>query len=81
MVEPIELHTERLLLRRLCQDDVDDVYAYAADPEWQRYLMNVPQRYTRDRAQEFIDRNLSRDWDTNPNFALVLDGRVIGSWW
>ena len=41
--------------------------------------MNIPAPYTRAHAQEFIDRNLSRDWDTNPNFALVLDGRVIGS--
>ena len=55
------------------------MYAFAADREWSRYLMNVPDQYTRAHAQEFIDRNLGRDWDTNPNLALVLDGRVVGS--
>ncbi len=78
MVEPVELRTERLLLRPFREGDIDDVYAFANDPEWSRYLMNVPDTYTRAHAQEFIDRNLGRDWDTNPNFALVLDGCVVG---
>jgi ribosomal-protein-alanine N-acetyltransferase len=79
MVEPVELRTERMLLRPFREGDIDDVYAFATDREWSRYLMNVPDTYTRAHAQEFINRNLGRDWDTNPNFALVLDGRVVGS--
>ena len=32
MIEPVELRTERLLLRPFCEGDVDDVYA--AWREW-----------------------------------------------
>jgi RimJ/RimL family protein N-acetyltransferase len=78
-VGPVELRTERLLLRPFSEGDVDDVYAFANDPEWSRYLMNVPEEYTRSHAQELIDRNLSREWDTNPNLAIVLDRRVVGT--
>ena len=79
MVEPAELRTERLLLRPFRDGDVDDVFAYAADREWRRYIMNIPEPYTHAHAQEFVKRNMERDWDTNPNLAIVLDGHVVGS--
>ena len=41
----VELTTERLLLRPLEFGDVDDVLAYASDPEVGRYL-ELPQPYT-----------------------------------
>ena len=37
MTEPVELRTERLLLRPFNLDDVEDVFTYASDPEWARY--------------------------------------------
>ena len=46
-----ELRTERLLLRPFCFDDVDDVMAYATDPEWNRYL-GLPEPYTRRSGEE-----------------------------
>ena len=38
----VELRTDRLLLRPFRLEDVDDVFEYARDPEWTRFLP-VPQ--------------------------------------
>ena len=77
MAEKVELKTERLLLRAFRLDDVDDVLAYASDPEWARYLP-VPQPYSRRDAEEFIARRVLASWETNPTFAIVMYGKVIG---
>ena len=77
-MEPAELNTERLLLRPFRIDDVDDVLAYAADPEWARFLPPVPLDYTRRHAEEFIARAVLAPWETNPIFAVVLASTVIG---
>lgn len=79
MVEPLELHTERLLLRPFHIDDVDDVYAYATDPEWARYNQPVPQPYTRHHAEQFVESCVLADRNVHVEFALVLSGRVVGS--
>jgi len=77
MVKPIELHTERLLLRPFLLTDVDDVLGYASNEEWGRYLP-VPQPYTRRHAEEFVARAIE-DWQgAIPTFATVLNGRVVG---
>ena len=73
------LRTERLLLRPFKLEDVDDVYAYAKDPEWERYLgLPLPQPYTRRDAEEYIAGRVLADWSTVPTFAIVLDSTVIG---
>ena len=82
MSEPakgVELRTERLLLRPFRLDDVDDVFEYARDPEWARYLGgHIPQPYTRRDAEEFVARSVLASWDAKPIFAVELDGRVVG---
>ena len=75
--ERVDLSTERLLLRPFAFDDVDDVLAYASDPEVARYVP-LPQPYTRDDAVEFIARQVLADWSTQPLFAIVLEHRVVG---
>ena len=42
MYRPVELRTERLLLRPFTLDDVGDVLEYTNDPEWARYQVNIP---------------------------------------
>lgn len=76
---PVELRTERLLLRPFSLSDVGDVFEYASDPEWVRYLVNIPHPFTMRDAEEFVTRfsNLT-SWDTLPMFAIVLDAKVIG---
>lgn len=77
--ERVELRTERLLLRPFRLEDVDDVYAYARDPEWGRaLLLPVPEPYVRRNAEEFVTRTLLASWSTDPHFAIVLDTTVIG---
>ncbi len=77
MTEPVELRTERLVLRPFRLDDVEDVFAYASDPEWARYLP-VPQPYARQHAVEFVAQRVLASWDINPVWALVLSGKVVG---
>ena len=77
MTEPVELRTERVLLRPFELDDVEDVFTYASDPEWARYIP-VPQPYARKHAEEFVAQRLLASWDTGPVWALVLKDKVIG---
>lgn len=73
----VELRTERLLLRPFDLGDVDDVWAYASDPEVARFRP-LPDPYTRDDALEFVNRQIRTDWSTSPEFAVVYAQRVIG---
>ncbi len=77
--ERAELETERLLLRPLAFDDVDDVLAYASDPGVARYLPQLPKPYTRSNAVEFIARQTLAQWPDEATFAIVLEQHVIGS--
>lgn len=76
--ERVELTTERLLLRPPEVGDVDDVLAYASDPELARYL-ELPQPYTRDDAEEYVARRILDDWSNEATFAIVWERRVVGS--
>ncbi len=71
------LRTDRLLLRPFQLTDADDVYAYARDPEWGRYLP-VPSPYEYRHAVEFVARSVLAAWDTGPVFAICLSGRCVG---
>lgn len=77
MIEPTDLHTERLLLRPYSLADVDDVYTYAKDETWGRFLP-VPVPYNYHDAEEFIAKAVLKPWDKVPGFAIVLNGKVIG---
>lgn len=74
-----ELRTRRLVLRRFGPGDVDDVFAYARDPEWAEYLLPaVPRPYTRRNAEEFVARQMRASAEREPAWAIVLDGTVVG---
>ena len=77
MEMPREIRTKRLLLRPFRLSDVDDVYEYAQDPEWARYLP-VPQPYLLSHAEEFVALQLAATWSDEPSWAIVLKGKVIG---
>ena len=71
------IRTERLLLRPFAFTDVDDVLAYASDPEWSRFLP-VPSPYTIRDAQEFVARCILHEPDDNLRFAIEFNGSVVG---
>src|SRR5690606_36219764 len=74
---PEVLHTPRTKLRPYEFDDVDDVFAYASDPEWSRYV-SVPRPYTMDAAKQFIAAQTLQDRATHPSWAIEHAGKVIG---
>ena len=78
MAKPIKLSTRRLLLRPFELSDVPDVYEYAKDPDWAIFLP-LPSPYMLRDAEEFVARSFLTTWDTEPIFAITLNGKVIGS--
>ena len=74
---PARIETDRLVLRPWILTDVDDVLAYAADPEWSRFLP-VPQPYERRHAEEVVAQWVLADWSKNPGWAIEIAGRASG---
>ena len=74
---PGSIQTPRLLLRRFRLGDAEDVYAYARDPEWARFLA-VEQPYERQHADAFVAELVLAKWRKRPARALEKDGRVVG---
>ena len=68
-----------MLLRSFREGDVDDALAYRDDPEFARFLRHIPQPFTRAHAEAFVETNMTEPWETLPTFAVVLEGRVIGT--
>lgn len=73
------LVTQRLVLRPFRADDIDDALAYRDDAEFARFLPHVPQPFTRGDAETFVATNISEPWQRSPTFAVVLEGKVIGT--
>jgi RimJ/RimL family protein N-acetyltransferase len=66
------VHTERLVLRRASEPDVDAIWAYRRDPEVTRWLSTAPETFEAHR-RSFIERGHL------PQMVMVeLDGRVVG---
>ncbi len=75
--KPVELRTARLLLRPFELSDVDDVRAYASDPEVARFRP-LPDPYTRQDALDFVIRQMRTDWSRCAEFAITFGPRAIG---
>ncbi len=58
--------------------DVEDVYSYASEPEWAKFLP-VAQPYLKEHAVDFVARRILDDWSRNPHFAVELNGRCVGA--
>jgi len=76
---PVQLKTKRLLLRPFEAGDVNDCLDYRNDAEFARYLPHIPQPFTRLDAEAFVRQNMTEPFDQSPTFAIVLEGRVIGT--
>jgi RimJ/RimL family protein N-acetyltransferase len=74
---PDIIETTRLQLRPFCLRDVDEVFVYASDPEWARYLP-VPQPYTKADAEKFIAGQVLLDRAIHPAWTMA-DARNFGS--
>ncbi len=78
MVERTQLETDRLILRPLRLDDLNDVIEYAGDEEWAKFLVRVPSPYSRRDGEEYVAAAALHSWDLGPQFALVLEHKVVG---
>lgn len=76
--EVTEVKTSRLLLRAFKRQDVDDVYSYASDLDWQKFLP-VPSPYTLEDAQGFVDEQILKQNPDALHWAICIDNRVIGA--
>jgi ribosomal-protein-alanine N-acetyltransferase len=74
---PEVIETGRLKLRLHSLEDVEDVLAYASDPDWARYLP-VPQPYTRAHAENFLAGLLLQDRKKRASWAIEHAGSAIG---
>jgi len=73
--------TERLQLRLLTPDDVDDVYAWMSDPEVVRYQLYEP-RSREVVAEKLVEYSAATRLEKPDDYvqpAIVLDGVVIGA--
>jgi RimJ/RimL family protein N-acetyltransferase len=75
---PAEIETPRLFLRPYRFEDVEDVFGYACDEAWARYLEAVPHPYAKADAVAFIARQVLLDRQTHATWALVFEGSVVG---
>lgn len=75
---PLSWTTSRLRLRPFTLGDADDVFAYATDEAWGRFIP-VPIPYARKDAESFIALQILADHATAPRWALEHAGKVVGS--
>ena len=74
---PEIIETPRLVLRPYRFEDLEDVFAYAVDEDWGRFLP-VPAPYSQKDAIDFIARMTLLDRRAHPAWAIVSSGRVVG---
>ncbi|MEW2034419.1 GNAT family N-acetyltransferase [Streptomyces roseifaciens] len=81
-MDPIELTTDRLLLRPFAPADADAVHTACQDPDIPRYT-SVPSPYTPEDARTFIEETCPAGWrdDTIYTWGVFTreDGRLSGS--
>ena len=76
---PEVIRTARAILRPYRSSDVEGVLAYAADPNWGRYLLALTgESYTRADAEAFLAYQASFDRSVHPSWAIEFRGHVVG---
>ena len=80
MKNRFEIYTERLVLRRVCQEDAEAIFKYRSDAVTNQYQAWIPK--TIDDAQIFISKIAERidEYDTWFQFGIINkeNGELIG---
>jgi ribosomal-protein-alanine N-acetyltransferase len=74
---PEVIRTQRLVLRPWSLHDSGDVFLYANDPEWSRYL-RIGQPYSLEDAQKFITTQMLLNRQQHPSWAIEHEARAVG---
>ena len=69
--------TERLLLRRACFDDLDDLHAVLSNPAAMRYWA-TPEHETLQQSRDWLLSMMGADTSRSDEFVIEHQGRVIG---
>ena len=74
------IKTERLVLRPICEDDLDNMYSYTSNPEVTKYVSWMPK--TREETKTFIDQTVS-NYEIGADYlwgiALAQTNELIGA--
>ncbi|MFI9650542.1 GNAT family N-acetyltransferase [Streptomyces sp. NPDC052040] len=79
-MDPVTLTTDRLVLRTVCPQDADAVFAAAQDPDIQRWT-TIPSPYLREHAEEFTGRIVPDGWADGSMFTFGVflpSGALVG---
>ena len=69
-----QIVTERLVLKKPCEEDKQDLASLLGNLEVSRFLSRVPHPYTVEDAEEWIRRIQAEEF----NFSIYLDNYLIG---
>jgi [ribosomal protein S5]-alanine N-acetyltransferase len=72
-----EIRTERLLLRRAHEDDLEAMHAVLSDPVAMRYWSSLPHQAL-DETREWLASMIADTPEGREDFVVLCDGRVIG---
>lgn len=82
LVNPYPIRTERLLLRKPRQDDIEAAVPLLRDPEVARFIPLIPSPYHRRDWTKFIRMNRGRPQERPEGlsfpFVIERDGRMVG---
>ena len=73
MDQDFRVETDRLVLRRYRESDLDDLHAMFSDPEHMRWY---PEPFAREATQEWLDRQIARYRDRGFGLWIVEDLRT-----
>jgi [ribosomal protein S5]-alanine N-acetyltransferase len=76
MLQPTELHTERLWLRAVTVDDADAYFAMGSHPKYAPFGSSAFQSL--ESTRRAIRRNIKALWRTRVEFVIVFEKRVVG---
>ncbi|HXJ79061.1 MAG TPA: GNAT family N-acetyltransferase [Candidatus Methylomirabilis sp.] len=74
---PQVIRTERLVLRPWSFADAGDIFLYANDVEWSRYL-RIAQPYSLEDARQFIAAQMLLNRQAHHSWAIEHEARVVG---
>lgn len=78
---PAEIHTERLLLRRITRNDEDDIFEYASNPEVARYMSWSAHRTIEDTRDflNYLDDVESERLQIDRGIVLKETNKLVGT--
>ena len=75
---PEKLETERLIIRRMINDDFEPFYHFMSNPEATKYLLFTPDQKTKEAVKQLLDAVIQSYETENEIFALTIENKTNG---